>query len=95
MKPYRLTAKWMLVSLMLIALCFILVPTTHAIEIVDKETVVIEAGEVIEDDLMVFANEFILNGTVKGDLILFVNTATLNGIVEGDLMGGEDRKSVV
>ncbi len=88
MKPYRLTAKWMLVSLMLIALCFILVPTTHAIEIVDKETVVIEAGEVIEDDLMVFANEFILNGTVKGDLILFVNTATLNGIVEGDLMGG-------
>jgi len=35
------------------------------------EKVVIEAGEVIEDDLYVTANEFVLDGTVKGDLIAF------------------------
>ncbi len=33
------------------------------------ETVVIEEGQVIEDDLYVSANTFILKGTVKGDLI--------------------------
>jgi cytoskeletal protein CcmA (bactofilin family) len=79
--------KWMLITLLLILLCFVLVPSSHAIEILDKETVVIEAGEVIEDDLMVFANKFVMDGTIKGDLILFATTADINGLVEGDFMG--------
>lgn len=50
------------------------------------ENVVIEADEVIEDDVYVTANNFVLDGTVKGDLIVFGTTITINGTVEGDLM---------
>ena len=50
------------------------------------ENVVIEANEIIEDDVYVTANTFVLDGTVKGDLIVFGTTITINGTVEGDLI---------
>ena len=80
--------KWVFVILLTVLLCFVLVPSSHAIEIFEKEIIIIEAGEVIEDDLMVIANELVMDGTVKGDLIFFTTTADINGVVEGDLMGG-------
>jgi len=51
----------------------------------DGDSVVIAADEVIEDDLYVGANEFTLNGTVKGDVIVGGSIITINGTVEGDL----------
>jgi cytoskeletal protein CcmA (bactofilin family) len=50
------------------------------------DNVEIKAGEVIEDDVYVTANTFVLDGTVKGDLIVFGSTITINGTVEGDLI---------
>ena len=50
------------------------------------ENVVIKANEVIEDDVYVTANNFVLDGTVKGDLIVFGSTITINGTVDGDLI---------
>lgn len=50
------------------------------------DRIVIEADEVIADDLYVAAQEFVLNGTVKGDLIVFAQTIWVNGTVEGDLI---------
>ena len=50
------------------------------------ENVVIKANEVIEDDVYVTANNFVLEGTVKGDLIVFGSTITINGTVDGDLI---------
>ena len=50
------------------------------------ETVVIGAGEVIEDDLYVGANTFTLDGTIKGDLVVFGSIIEINGTVEGDLI---------
>jgi len=50
------------------------------------DNVEIKAGEVIEDDVYVTANNFVLDGTVKGDLIVFGQTITINGTVEGDLI---------
>ena len=50
------------------------------------DRVVIKADEVIEDDLYVTANEFVLDGTVKGDLFVFAQTITINGTVDGDLL---------
>jgi cytoskeletal protein CcmA (bactofilin family) len=50
------------------------------------DKVVIEAGEVVDDDLYVGAQEFVLDGTVNGDLIVFGQTVTINGKVDGDLM---------
>lgn len=50
------------------------------------ENVEIKADEVIEDDVYVTANEFVLEGTVKGDLVVFGSTIIINGTVEGDLI---------
>lgn len=50
------------------------------------DKVTIKSDEIIEDDLYVTANEFVLDGTVKGDLIAFGRTITINGTVEGDLI---------
>jgi len=50
------------------------------------DKVVIEAGEVVNDDLYVGAQEFVLDGTVNGDLIVFGQTVTINGKVDGDLI---------
>lgn len=57
----------------------------HAFEGRDGDKVVIAADEVIEDDLYVGANEFVLDGTVKGDVIVGGAIITINGTVEGDL----------
>lgn len=48
--------------------------------------VVIEADEVIADDLYVSATTFTLNGTVQGDLVVAGETIVINGTVEGDLI---------
>ncbi|MBI5953627.1 MAG: hypothetical protein HY865_18385 [Chloroflexi bacterium] len=50
------------------------------------ENVEIKADEVIEDDVYVTANNFVLEGTVKGDLVVFGTTITINGTVDGDLI---------
>jgi cytoskeletal protein CcmA (bactofilin family) len=50
------------------------------------DNVVIEADEVVEDDLYVGAETFVLEGTVEGDLVVFAQTITINGTVNGDLM---------
>ena len=50
------------------------------------DRVVIGADEVVNDDLYVGAQEFVLDGTVNGDLVAFGQTVTINGTVDGDLM---------
>ncbi len=88
MKAHLQRRKWLVVVALSLLLCLVLAPSSYALEKMEGSTVTIEAGEVIEDDLMVFANEFVLGGTVKGDVIFFATKATINGVVEGDLMGG-------
>jgi carbonic anhydrase/acetyltransferase-like protein (isoleucine patch superfamily) len=50
------------------------------------DNIVIGAGEVINDDLYVGAENFTLDGTVKGDLVVGGSVITINGTVEGDLI---------
>jgi len=50
------------------------------------DRIVIAADEVVNDDLYVTAQEFILDGTVNGDVLAFGQTSTINGTVDGDLM---------
>lgn len=50
------------------------------------EKIVVEAGEVINDDLYVGANEFVLDGMINGDVIAFGSTITINGTINGDLI---------
>lgn len=72
--------------LLLLGMIFIFVPTAMAFEGREGDTVVIDADEVIDDDLYVGATNFTLNGTVTGDLFVGSETIIINGTVEGDLM---------
>ncbi len=71
----------------LIAILALAVATpAHAFDGRSGNRVVIEKSEVIEDDVYVTAETFVLDGTVKGDLVVFGTTITINGTVEGDLI---------
>jgi len=48
-------------------------------------TVIIEADEIVGEDLYVFGGEVIVHGTVQGDLVVFAGQITVNGMVTGDL----------
>jgi len=80
-KARKLMSAITLLTLMLITFS----TSVYAFDGRDGETVIIGADEVIEDDLYVGANEFVLDGTVKGDVIVGGNMITINGTVEGDL----------
>ena len=79
------TQKILSLFTMLALLSLALVTPALAFEGRDGDKVVIAADEVIDDDLYVGANEFILDGTVTGDLIVGGTIITINGTVEGDL----------
>ncbi len=50
------------------------------------EKVIIQSGEVINDDLYASATEVVLDGTVNGDAVAFGQIVTVNGTVNGDLI---------
>ena len=77
--------KLLVIAGIVLLATFLAVPAALAFESLEGDVVIIEADEVIEDDLYVGANEFTLEGTVKGDLIVGGNIVTINGTVEGDL----------
>ena len=51
-------------------------------------TVEIAQGEIVADDLYVFAQQVLVNGTVKGDLISFSTRVVIGptGVIEADLI---------
>jgi len=50
------------------------------------QTIIVPAGETIEDNFVRFGNEIIIDGTVNGDVIVGANTITINGDVAGDIL---------
>lgn len=78
-----LTKIGLLFMLVLLSMAF--VPAAYAADGRGGDRVVIPASQVIDDDLYVGANDFVLDGTVKGDLLVAARTVTINGTVEGDL----------
>lgn len=69
-------------------LALALAGTALAFETRDGNTVVIESGEVVADDLYVSAQTLTVNGTIQGDLAVIGGKITIgpSGVVEGDLM---------
>jgi cytoskeletal protein CcmA (bactofilin family) len=74
------------VTLSIFALSFAL--PVKAFEFKGGDIVVVESGEVIEDDLYVGAATVEINGTIKGDLIAFGSNIIIGaeGIIEEDLI---------
>jgi len=62
----------------------------QAFELISGDRVVIEQGQVIDDDLYVGANVFILQGTIQGDLVAAGSVIVIapSGIVTGDVLAG-------
>ncbi|MBN1146185.1 MAG: polymer-forming cytoskeletal protein [Anaerolineales bacterium] len=60
----------------------------RAVEPMSGERLVIEEGQVIEDDLYAGANIVILKGTIKGDLVAAGSVVLIepSGVVEGDVL---------
>jgi len=69
-----------------ILLTITIVSPAYAFDGRSGDKIVIQAGDVVNDDLYIGSNEFVLDGTVNGDLVAVAQTVTVNGTVNGDLM---------
>ena len=82
--------KWMAGLLLLTLLLFILASPARAFESRAGDKVVVEEGEVVEDDLYATANTVEVMGTIRGDLVAAGSLIIIDetGVVEGDLIAG-------
>lgn len=87
----RIIAGWRLpIAVVAILLLLFGAGTVSASDIRSGDTLTIAAGQVIDDDLVVFANTIVINGIVNGDLVAFGNSVTVNGTVNGSaVLGGQ------
>jgi cytoskeletal protein CcmA (bactofilin family) len=90
MRAPRICARRALLSFASLAaitalMVFAFASSGWAIETRTGEDVVIDADEVIEDDLYVGANSVTVEGTVEGDLVAAAGTIRVDGTVEGDV----------
>jgi cytoskeletal protein CcmA (bactofilin family) len=85
-EPMKTIYKFISIFSLITLLALTFATPAYAFDGRSGENVVIKANEVIEDDVYVTADNFELQGTVKGDLIVFGRTITINGTVDGDLI---------
>ncbi|MFC1980316.1 hypothetical protein ACFLVS_05685 [Chloroflexota bacterium] len=64
---------------------FAAVPVLAA-ELRSGDTVTVDSGEVIDEDLYIAGRNIVVNGTINGDLIAAGETITVNGTVNGSVM---------
>jgi cytoskeletal protein CcmA (bactofilin family) len=83
MKPTR---GYLSIFILAALLALVFITPAQAFDGRGGDRVVIAANEVVNDDLYLASQEFVLDGTVNGDLIVFAQLVTINGTVDGDLM---------
>lgn len=71
-----------------VALVLLLCLPAHGLVVRTGDDVTIGAGEVVDDDLIVFAQEINIQGTVRGDIIAFGQNVNIGGIVNGTVFTG-------
>jgi hypothetical protein len=76
------------IPLAILALLLLAAAPVVAAQIEGGDRVVIAADEVRDDDVIVGAGTFLLEGTIHGDLVVFGGTVTIarSALVEGDLI---------
>ena len=82
----KLSRKLFVISVLIAILALTFAAPAYAFDGRNGDKVTIAAGDVINDDLYITANEVVVDGTVNGDLIAFGNTITVNGTVNGDVI---------
>ena len=78
------TKLFTVLSLLVLA-TLVFVPAALAFDGRSADRVVIESGEVINEDLYITAREVIVDGTINGDLLAAGESVVINGKVTGDL----------
>jgi hypothetical protein len=78
--------RWRLPALLAMVLALILGGRALAAEVYGGDRFHLPAGEVLEDDLYVAADEVIIDGTVAGDVVAAGGLVAINGTVTGDLI---------
>ncbi len=68
------------------ALGLILAASTVLAEVRTGEEVLIRQGEVVDEDLYVFATRVVVEGVIQGDLLAFTSKLEVPGRVTGDVM---------
>ncbi len=82
----RTTQKLLSAIILFAMLSLALASPAYAFDGRGGDKVIIQTGQVINDDLYASANEFVLDGTVNGDTVAFGQIVTINGTVNGDLI---------
>jgi cytoskeletal protein CcmA (bactofilin family) len=80
------TRKFLSIFVLTVLLVLTFITPAQAFDGRGGDRVVIGSDEVVNDDLYVGSEVFVLDGTVNGDVIAFGQTVTINGTVDGDLM---------
>lgn len=85
------TKKWTILGILsslVLLLALFFVPSAFAGETRSGGTIEIKQGEVVADDLYVFADTLLVNGVVQGDLLSFASRVVVGptGVIEGDLI---------
>lgn len=80
------TSHKLLAGVLLLSLALSFATPVYAFDGRSGEIVTIQSGDVVNDDLYVAANEFVLDGSVNGDVISGANMITINGKVDGNLI---------
>lgn len=78
--------RWRLPVLMAVALALIFGGRALAAEVYGGDRFYLAAGEVLEDDLYISAQEIVIDGTVAGDVIAAGGLMAVNAVVTGDLI---------
>src|SRR5262245_51816871 len=80
--PMSHKRKFLSVFILAALLALTFVTPARAFDGRSGDRVVIASDEVVNDDLYVGAEEFVLDGTVNGDVVVFARTVTINGEVD-------------
>jgi hypothetical protein len=82
----KLSKKLFVIPILIFLLALTFAAPARAFDGRGGDKVVIQAGEVVDDDLYIGASEVVIDGTVNGDVVAFAETVTVNGVINGDLI---------
>jgi cytoskeletal protein CcmA (bactofilin family) len=83
---WKAVLRRVLVLAIFVAGVFSIANPAQAFEVNEKG--VIPEGEVIDDDVLIAAENVVINGTVNGNVFAFGSIVTLNGVVNGSMFSG-------
>ncbi len=86
MKKTTSSIRWLAPIALVLVFSFGWVGSAQAFEFIENED--LPAGEVVDDDLFIFGDNVVVDGTVNGDLFAFGQNVVINGTVNGSLVTG-------